>query len=556
VSGEPVMAGEEVVAARAASRRRVRAVLPSLVGLAAAVVLVVALRVSGSLQASDDTLVVMGFDPERARLITALIAGALAGAAVAAFGGRTIIAVLASLGATAAVFWPVFHSETLAALAASGPQGSFDPVGWTLSLLTLVVAAAIAGWAAATLTAVVRQTTIRAAADTADTLRGRRRGVRGLARAVSIALAVVVLAATLPIFADMVNYAPDVHMRRGAPVAAGLTGPGVSGATPASPAPSGGPGAVTVGTSVAPPLPSGLEAGPLPGALITPGAFSAARPWAAHPPTGTGQVSRITLPAPWTGGISSTANVDVYTPPGFGIGSTRYPVMYEVPYGIESWAKGVSIATMLDNLIGSGAIPPMMMVFASTYGGPYQDSECADSRDGRERFDAYMPTQLVPYIDAHYPTIANAAARAVVGASQGGYCAAALWSHHPDVFGTDISFSGYFQAGVVSSETQNAARPFGGDAAYEARQSPINIVPSIPAPAASRSFVVLSADLANAFFGPQLRDYAAVLAAAHVPMAILPAPLGHSWQTQREQLPTVLQMLAARMAQLGVFGKS
>jgi enterochelin esterase-like enzyme len=546
----------EVAPAGVAPSRRLRAVFPSLVGLIAAVALVVVLRIAGSLQASEDTLVVMGFDPERARLITALIAGALAGAAVAAFGGRTIVAVAVSLGASAAVFWPVFRSETVAALEASGPQGSFDPFGWTLSLLTLLVAAAIAGWAAATLTAVVRRTTIRAATDAADTMRGRRHGLRGLAGAAAVALAVVVLAATLPIFADMVNYAPDVHMRRGAPVAGGLTGPGIGGDTLGSPAPSGGTGAETVGTSAGPPLPSGLEAGTLPGSLLTPGAFSAARPWAAHPPAGTGQVTRITLPAPWTGGVSSTANVDVYTPPGLGSGGTRYPVLYEVPYGIESWAKGVSIATMLDNLIGSGTIPPMMMVFASTYGGPYQDSECADSRDGRERFDAYMATQLVPYIDAHYPTIANAAGRALVGASQGGYCAAALWSHHPDVFGSAISFSGYFQAGVVSPETQNAARPFGGDTAYEAKQSPIDVVPSIPPQAASRSFVVLSADLANPFFGPQLVAYADVLASAHVPMAILPAPLGHSWQTQRAQLPVVLQMLAARMVQLGAFGKS
>ncbi|HEY4752234.1 MAG TPA: alpha/beta hydrolase-fold protein, partial [Candidatus Limnocylindrales bacterium] len=290
--------------------------------------------------------------------------------------------------------------------------------------------------------------------------------------------------------------------------------------------------------------------------LITPGALSASRPWALHVPSGSGQITRITLPGPWKGGVSSTANVDVYTPPGFGSGSARYPVVYEVPWGLESWIKGISISAMLDTMITSGTIPPMLIVGASSYGGPYQDSECADSFDGREHFDTYVATQLVPYIDAHYPTIATAAGRALMGASQGGYCAAALWSHHPGVFGSTVSFSGYFRAGAVSSRTFNAALPFGGDAAYEARQSPINAVPSISPQDAARSFVVLSADLANPFFGPQLRAYAAVLAAAHVPMAILPAPLGHSWQTQRAQLPIVLQMLSARMAQLGVLAKS
>ena len=288
--------------------------------------------------------------------------------------------------------------------------------------------------------------------------------------------------------------------------------------------------------------------------LITPGVLSSARPWAAHPPSGTGQVARITLPAPWTGGVATTANVDVYTPPGYGTGSTRYPVLYEAPYGLESWAKGVDIHSMLDGLITSGAIPPMIMVFASTYGGPYVDSECANTFDGREHFDTYMATKLVPYIDSHYPTIANAGARALVGASQGGYCSAALWSHNPTVFGTSIVFSGYFVSGVVSAETQNAARPFGNNAAYEAKQSPIDVVPNIPAAVAARSFVVLSASFTNPFFGPQLASFSSALAAASVPMAIIPAPLGHSWQTQRDQLPTVLQMVAARMQLLGVLG--
>jgi len=83
------------------------------VGLVAAVVVVMLLRTTGSLRASDDALVVMGFDPERASLITALLTGALAGGVVAAFGGLTAIAVVASVGATAALFWSVFRSETV-----------------------------------------------------------------------------------------------------------------------------------------------------------------------------------------------------------------------------------------------------------------------------------------------------------------------------------------------------------------------------------------------------------------------------------------------------------
>jgi len=524
---------------------RLRRARASIVGLVAAVVFVMLLRTTGSLRASDDALVVMGFDPERASLITALLTGALAGGVVAAFGGQTAVAVVASVGATAALFWSVFRSETLAALSASGDQGRFDPAGWTLTVVTLVVIAVAAGWGAGTLAAVLRRFAVAAWRQAVDSVQ-RGRGPAGLAP-IGVVLAVIaVLVVTIPVFGDMLNYEPDVHMRAGAPVMGGL---------------GGGPSATEAGGTSSPSaipapsvLPAGLGPGPLPGSLMTPGVTSAARPWAASPPSGAGQIVRIHLPAPWTGGVQSTTNVDLYLPPGFGTAGIRYPVVYEAPYGIESWAKGVDIASTLDGLITSGAIPPMIVAFASSYGGPYADVECADAFDGREQFDTYIATSLVPYIDGHYPTIASPTARVVMGASQGGYCAAALWSHHPDVFGAAVSFSGYFTAGVISPETQNAARPFGGNAGYEFQQSPVNVVTGFSSAATRRSFVVLSADLGDAFFGPQVRQFAAALAAARVPMAILPSPLGHSWATQRQQLPRVLELLAGWMTQQGAFG--
>lgn len=533
--------------------RRARGALPSVVGVAVAIVVVLALRLTGSLRGSEDALVIMGFDPDRARLLTALLAGALAAACVALADGHPALAVLVSVGAAAAVFGSTFARETQSAMDATGAQGTFDLGGWLLSVLTLLEAALVVGWAAGTLTGVVRRYATRALREAGASLRSRPPNVRGLLRALSLLVAATLLVATLPVFADMVNYAPDAHMRRAEPLSGGL--PGVTAGS--------SPVAVASGQSSLPPsvlrpnpsaLPTGLVAGPLPGSLVSPGVLSTSRPWASSAPTGVGQLSRFELRGPWTRGVVSVARVDVYLPPGYGSGSTHYPVLYEVPYVLASWVKGVGIASMLDSLITSGAIPPMIMIFASTYGGPYPDSECADSYDGTEHFDSYMATELVPYMDAHYRTIASAPGRVLIGASQGGYCAAAVWSHHPTVFGGAVSFSGYFVAGVSSPETQNAARPFGGNAAYEASQSPIESVTHLSAEVALRSFVVLSADLGNAFFGQQLRAYAAALQAAGVPMAILPAPLGHSWQTQRAQLPGVLEMVAARMVQLGVLG--
>ena len=543
---------------------RTRALLPSLVGFLFAVLAVVLLRTSGSLHGVVDALVFMGFDLDRAVLITALIAGAAAATLVAACGGHTAVAVLASIGATAAIFGATFARETRAAFAATGAAGTFDPLGWIVSVLTLIVAATIVGWAVATLATIVRRFVVAAARDARATVGTRPVAGARLVRPVAAIATLILLVATIPVFGDMVNFAPDTHMRAGsASVAVPTRGPGPDpssgdagsfspgSASSAAPSPSVDPYAATVDPGK---LPGKLVAGPIAHSLITANAVATARPWAATVPTGTGSLTGIDLPAPWIQGYRSVAHADVYMPPGYASNGTLYPVLYEVPHAINSWAKGVDIMGMMDNLITSGAIPPMIVVFASEYGGPFRDTECADSYDGRVHFDTYMANQLVPYIDAHFQTIATPAARAVFGYSQGGYCSAALWSHHPNVFGSSVSFSGYFVSGIASVETVNAALPFGRNAAYEAAQSPIGVVPRLSADVRDHAFVILSAKSDDSFFGSQLRAYAAVLDRAHVPMAILPARLGHSWQTQRDQLPIVLELLAGRMVKLGVFG--
>jgi enterochelin esterase-like enzyme len=559
------LTGPEEPRPKRATIDQARAVVPSLVGMLVAVLAVALLRTTGTFRGSVDALVIMGFDADRAMLITALIAGALAAGLVAVCGGHSAAAVLASVGATAAVFGKTFLHETRTAIASSGAAGVFDPLGWLGSVMTLVVAAVIVGWAAGTLTAIATRFVVVAARDARASLRARPIMAAGLTRAAIVVAILALLVATMPMFGDMVNYTPDAHMRRGGTPVAGLadagTGthpsPGPQSSSPGAGSPSGAPDLSTRPSSAPDDpghLPTDLANGPVPGSLITPGVVATSRPWAASIPTGPGQVTRIDLPAPWTHGSASVAIVDVYLPPGYATSRTRYPVLYEVPYAMPGWDTGVGIKSMLDNLIDSGAIPPMVVVFASEFGGPYRDGECSDSLDGREKFDTYVAKQLVSYVDTHYRTIAAPAARTLLGDSQGGYCSVALWSHHPDVFDSAISFSGYFVSGIVSFQTRNAALPFGSDAAYEAAQSPMDIVPQMSIAVRDRSFVVLSAGSDQSLFASQLRTFAEVLDRARVPMAILPSRFGHSWQTPRDLLPTVLELIAGRMVKLGVFG--
>src|SRR5580765_5479075 len=115
---------------------------PRTLGAVAARVLAAALviafvRLIGGTLATDDALQVMGFDPDRARLIVALILGVIAATTVSLLDGGRVLASLTGLAAAAAWFSHTFVLETARVLGTSGTTGQFDPVGWFVTLISL-----------------------------------------------------------------------------------------------------------------------------------------------------------------------------------------------------------------------------------------------------------------------------------------------------------------------------------------------------------------------------------------------------------------------------------
>jgi len=230
-------------------------------------------------------------------------------------------------------------------------------------------------------------------------------------------------------------------------------------------------------------------------------------------------------------------------------------VIYEVPWDLSGgWATAGDLPATLDSLITSGAMPASIVVFVSELGGSYSDAECANTADGGEWFDTYLTQTVVPYLDNEYRTIAAPDARAVMGFSQGGYCAPTLVLRHPDLFRSAIAFSGYYQAGVRSYETPMAWRAFGGNATLEAASSPLLLAAGITRSEATSLFFELEAAPREPFFGPQYTAFASMLHDGGVPVALFPTSLGHSWSAVRTIEPRALMTLGERWAALGVFG--
>lgn len=496
---------------------------------------------SGSITDARAALIYMGFDPARARLIAALSVEAIA-VAVAAFAtGTSVVPIVAGVGIFAGLFGHSFLAETASALRAAGSAGRFDPIGWLATLGTLFGSAIVVGWAVATLAIVLRAPTIRALADLRTVLRQRRPSQR-LVRPVALVAVLIAVLIAGPTFTDMVNYAPDVHMRVGGDQAVGLVNAGTGTPPPAA----GASGAPAGGDQVVLPPPA-AGSSPQPNAYL-----SSAKPWMAWRPRGNGTITQVTFPAPWTGGRHNQASVWVYTPPGYGSGTRHYPVIYEVPWGPSGWQK-VGIFNTLDSLTNAGTIPATIAVFLSETGGPYPDSECIDSPDHRERIETYLTKTVVPYVDATYRTIASPAGRSLLGLSQGGFCVSMLALRYPNLFGTAIAFSGYYQAGIHSPQTVNAALPFDGSQTAIDAHSPDMLAGQVPQPMRGRLLFELEADPTNPFYGAQYQQFSAELEAAGIPVALYPTPLGHSWIAPRVYLPATLTTLAQHEVALGAF---
>lgn len=155
----------------------------------------------------------------------------------------------------------------------------------------------------------------------------------------------------------------------------------------------------------------------------------------------------------------------VYTPPGYEKGTAKYPVLYlqhgwgenETSWGIQGKAN-----LIMDNMIAEGRIKPFIVVM--TYGmtntggrpgGPRPPSPSAGGTApvaggttqpaspgggmaamiANNGFQAVLVDELIPYVDAHFRTIAKRDGRAMAGLSMGAAETKVITLAKPEVFG-------------------------------------------------------------------------------------------------------------------------
>jgi len=506
-----------------------------------------------AIREADAVLVVMGFDPDRARLIDSLVIAFVAALAARLVSDRFRASAIGGLIAFGLLYVRVFIAETRGALDSRGTDGVFDPLGWLLTAATLLVAVALVSLSASTIGGDARAFLITAWRDVWAMSRDRRLAPGRSVRPGIVVAGLIAVVVTGPIFSDMVNFTPDMHMRDGTDNGPALAGLVAGGDNPAGAATAAGGGTAADGGTAAAAgrQPNGIPTSTSPTVSVTPGAIATESPWSVWLPSGRGRVDSHTFPAPWVGGASTTTRVIVAVPAGYDPASgRRYPVVYEVPYGLGGWAP------LLNGYVTSGEAPAELMVFILAGEGPYPDSECVDSADGRERVESFVVDTVVPWVDAHYATIASPLARTIEGASQGGFCAPMLLLRHPDVFGQAIALSGYYTAGIRTGQTINAWRPFADNAAMMRAYSPVDLAAQLTPAERSRLFIVLGGSSTQPFYGAQLNAFAAELGQLGIAHAVIGDSLEHTWAGFERDLPIALHLVGLRQARLGLFATS
>lgn len=114
----------------------------------------------------------------------------------------------------------------------------------------------------------------------------------------------------------------------------------------------------------------------------------------------------------------------IYTPPGYDK-DKKYPVLYLL-HGIggteREWADNGAPDAILDNLYADRKLVPMIVVM------PNGRAQANDRAEGNVfatapafgEFDKDLLGSVIPYVDAHYPTLSDREHRALAGLSMGG----------------------------------------------------------------------------------------------------------------------------------------
>ncbi|ACZ21564.1 enterochelin esterase-like enzyme [Sanguibacter keddieii DSM 10542] len=281
-----------------------------------------------------------------------------------------------------------------------------------------------------------------------------------------------------------------------------------------------------------------VRTGPVPGATV---ATVAADP--ADLPTGTGAFGSVRIDAPADLSVDPS-DTWVYTPPGFDdSGETLYPVVVMIhgsPGGSADWF-GAGLPAVLDSLITSGAVRPMIVVAPDMNGRDQSEVTCVDSTRGGSQVETYLRDVVMPWVDDHYPVATGREYQAIGGMSAGAYCALDQGLRHSADTGTILAIMPYGNPGDAQGAGLSTADEV-------AAHSPSDYVDTVDLTDPTAVFLDYGTSEPDPEVPATAEDLAERLEARGQPVGLRTEPgLGHSWTTATTALPYALEFFEQQM---------
>lgn len=221
----------------------------------------------------------------------------------------------------------------------------------------------------------------------------------------------------------------------------------------------------------------------------------------------------------------------VYLPPSYMTAQAtakRYPTLYLLhgsPGTAIDWIKGGKADQSVNTLISLGKIADLILVLPDGNGRARAPSEWGNSFDHQQNIETSVVKELVPYVDKKYRTIADARHRAIGGLSMGGFGAANIGIHHPNIFGSIISLGGYYYAeGAI----------WGNKASVLQQNSPALVLPNKKE--AWKLHFYLGAATKDHPYITEAKQFAQELTKLHIPYTFDLQEGYHAWRVWQVQL--------------------
>ncbi len=210
------------------------------------------------------------------------------------------------------------------------------------------------------------------------------------------------------------------------------------------------------------------------------------------------------------------------------------PVLYflhGVPSDPTTLVENEGLPQRVEAYVAHGG-RPFVLVVPDGNGSHHEDTEWADSVDGRDRVEDRLLDEVVPAVEGVHRR--DAAHRAIAGFSMGGYGSMNLALRHPGVFGAVASISGYF-------DTDDPSHMFGDRPDVIAANRPDHELASARR---VRIFLAAAADEDNPVVRGEPERFKKLLDAAGIPAVLDVRPGGHDWNFVRSVLPDAFAFLA------------